>query len=362
MDKHTYCVIMAGGIGSRFWPKSRQSKPKQFLDILGTGKSFIRMTYERFEKLAPAENFLVVTNARYKELGPEQVLCEPVGRNTAPCICYAAYGLQKRDPGAKMIVTPADHLILNEEDFRAIIGECLDFIDDRAALMTVGIKPTRPETGYGYIQVSDDRTISKVKCFTEKPNLELAQTFLQCGEFLWNSGIFVWKVGDIIEAVRTYLPEHHALFSDIQPVLGTSEEAEAIARVFSECRSISIDYGVMEKANNVYVRGDLGLALPARPQGPLRQRQTREGMLYGRKYPQLHRLPPGRQSSRHQRPEGVHRGGYGGRAADLSAQRGTEHQEVHRRSEIQRRRQTYLRATTFPLRRGIPEPPGFPKR
>ena len=284
MDKHTYCVIMAGGIGSRFWPKSRQSKPKQFLDILGTGKSFIRMTYERFEKLAPAENFLVVTNARYKdlvleqipELGPEQVLCEPVGRNTAPCICYAAYGLQKRDPGAKMIVTPADHLILNEEDFRAIIGECLDFIDDRAALMTVGIKPTRPETGYGYIQVSDDRTISKVKCFTEKPNLELA--------------------------------------------------------------------------------------LPARPQGPLRQRQTREGMLYGRKYPQLHRLPPGRQSSRHQRPEGVHRGGYGGRAADLSAQRGTEHQEVHRRSEIQRRRQTYLRATTFPLRRGIPEPPGFPKR
>ena len=205
-------IIMAGGIGSRFWPKSRQSKPKQFLDILGTGKSFIRMTYERFEKLAPAENFLVVTNARYKdlvleqipELGPEQVLCEPVGRNTAPCICYAAYGLQKRDPGAKMIVTPADHLILNEEDFRAIIGECLDFIDDRAALMTVGIKPTRPETGYGYIQVSDDRTISKVKCFTEKPNLELAQTFLQCGEFLWNSGIFVWKVGDIIEAVRTY--------------------------------------------------------------------------------------------------------------------------------------------------------------
>ena len=238
MDKHTYCVIMAGGIGSRFWPKSRQSKPKQFLDILGTGKSFIRMTYERFEKLAPAENFLVVTNARYKdlvleqipELGPEQVLCEPVGRNTAPCICYAAYGLQKRDPGAKMIVTPADHLILNEEDFRAIIGECLDFIDDRAALMTVGIKPTRPETGYGYIQVSDDRTISKVKCFTEKPNLELAQTFLQC-----------------------------ALFSDIQPVLGTSEEAEAIARVFSECRSISIDYGVMEKANNVYVRrGEFG--------------------------------------------------------------------------------------------------------
>ena len=363
MDKHTYCVIMA----SRFGPKSRQSKPKQFLDILGTGKSFIRMTYERFEKLAPAENFLVVTNARYKdlvleqipELGPEQVLCEPVGRNTAPCICYAAYGLQKRDPGAKMIVTPADHLILNEEDFRAIIGECLDFIDDRAALMTVGIKPTRPETGYGYIQVSDDRTISKVKCFTEKPNLELAQTFLQCGEFLWNSGIFVWKVGDIIEAVRTYLPEHHALFSDIQPVLGTSEEAEAIARVFSECRSISIDYGVMEKANNVYVRrGEFGWS-DVGTWGSLYQHARKDR--YANAKPEkgcytdentrscIVSLPEGR----HQRPEGVHRGGYGGRAADLSAQRGTEHQEVHRRSEIQRRRQTYLRATTFPLRRGF---------
>ena len=267
MASNKYCVIMAGGIGSRFWPKSRQSKPKQFLDILGTGKSFIRHTYERFAKMVPAENFLVVTNDKYKslvlehipEIGEKQVLCEPVGRNTAPCVAYAAYTLLKRNPDAEMIVTPADHLILNEEDFRAIIGECLDFIDDRAALMTVGIKPTRPETGYGYIQVSDDRTISKVKCFTEKPNLELAQTFLQCGEFLWNSGIFVWKVGDIIEAVRTYLPEHHALFSDIQPVLGTSEEAEAIARVFSECRSISIDYGVMEKANNVYVRrGEFG--------------------------------------------------------------------------------------------------------
>ena len=180
-----------------------------------------------------------MTNARYKdlvleqipELGPEQVLCEPVGRNTAPCICYAAYGLQKRDPGAKMIVTPADHLILNEEDFRAIIGECLDFIDDRAALMTVGHQAHPSGNGLRLYPGIGRPDHQQGQVFHRKPNLELAQTFLQCGEFLWNSGIFVWKVGDIIEAVRTYLPEHHALFSDIQPVLGTSEEAEAIARV-----------------------------------------------------------------------------------------------------------------------------------
>ena len=267
MDKHTYCVIMAGGIGSRFWPKSRQSKPKQFLDILGTGKSFIRMTYERFEKLAPAENFLVVTNARYKdlvleqipELGPEQVLCEPVGRNTAPCICYAAYGLQKRDPGAKMIVTPADHLILNEDDFRAIIAECLDFASEHDALMTVGIKPTRPDTGYGYIQVSDSQPISKVKCFTEKPDIELARVFLQSGEFYWNSGIFVWKVRSIVEAFEKYLPEHHALFSGVMRAIGTDAERNVVEIAFSECRAISIDYGIMEKADNVYVRcGEFG--------------------------------------------------------------------------------------------------------
>ncbi len=267
MQNHTYCVIMAGGVGTRFWPLSRQSKPKQFLDMLDTGKSFIRHTYERFARLVPAENFLVVTNARYRdlvlehlpELQPEQVLCEPIGRNTAPCICYAAYTLQKRDPEARMIVTPADHMILEQEEFRRVIGNCLDFIDRNDALMTVGLHPTRPETGYGYIQVSDEQEISPVKCFTEKPNLELAQTFLQCGEFLWNSGIFLWKVRDIIAAIAEHLPEHDALFRSIQPALGTPEETEAVARVFSICRAISIDYGVMEKAENVYVhRGDFG--------------------------------------------------------------------------------------------------------
>ena len=263
----TYCVIMAGGIGTRFWPKSRKSKPKQFLDILQTGKSLIRSTYERFLPLVPSENFLVVTNSSYKslvlehipELREDQVLCEPIGRNTAPCIGYAAYYLLKKDPDAQMIVTPADHLILNEVAFHEIISECQEFAQSNDALLTVGIKPSRPETGYGYIQKSNSDVISRVKCFTEKPNLELAQAFFECGEFFWNAGIFIWKLKDIIEAFAKYLPEHHALFSAVADDLGTEREAEAIAQVFSECKSISIDYGVMEKAENVYVRcGDFG--------------------------------------------------------------------------------------------------------
>ena len=267
MSSNKYCVIMAGGIGTRFWPKSRQSMPKQFLDILGTGKSFIRHTYERFAKMVTAENFLVETNEKYKrlvlehipEIGEKQVLCEPVGRNTAPCVAYAAYTLLKRNPDAEMIVTPADHLILNEDDFRAIIAECLDFASEHDALMTVGIKPTRPDTGYGYIQVSDDKPISKVKCFTEKPDIELARVFLQSGEFYWNSGIFVWKVRSIVEAFEKYLPEHHALFSGVMRAIGTDAERNVVEIAFSECRAISIDYGIMEKADNVYVRcGEFG--------------------------------------------------------------------------------------------------------
>uniref|UniRef100_UPI0040571474 mannose-1-phosphate guanylyltransferase n=1 Tax=Alistipes sp. TaxID=1872444 RepID=UPI0040571474 len=267
MSNHTYCIIMAGGIGSRFWPMSRQSRPKQFLDILGTGKSFIRNTFERFSALIPAENFLVVTNARYRqmvldhlpELSQEQVLGEPIGRNTAPCIAYAAYTLLKRDPEARMVVTPSDHLILNEENFRSIIAECLAFTAEHQALMTVGIRPTRPETGYGYIQISDEKIISKVKSFTEKPNIELAQTFIRCGEFFWNSGIFIWKVRDIVEALERHQPEIAALFRSIMPQLGTADEEQAIERIYGECRPISIDYGVMEKTDNAYVRcGDFG--------------------------------------------------------------------------------------------------------
>ncbi len=267
MVKNTYCVIMAGGVGARFWPKSRKSMPKQFLDILGMGKSFIRSTFERFLPIVPAENFIVVTNRSYKdlvleqipELNENQVLCEPIGRNTAPCIAYAAYSLMKKDPEARMIVTPSDHLVLNELTFHAIINECLEFATVQGALMTVGIQPSRPETGYGYIQKSNSDTISRVKCFTEKPNRELAQTFVDCGEFFWNSGIFIWSVKAIVEAFEKYLPEHHLLFSSKLNDYGTERERESIEQVFSECKAISIDYGVMEKADNVYVRcGDFG--------------------------------------------------------------------------------------------------------
>ncbi|MFR9504029.1 MAG: mannose-1-phosphate guanylyltransferase [Rikenellaceae bacterium] len=267
MSTNKYCVIMAGGIGSRFWPLSRQSMPKQFLDILGTGKSFIRHTFERFLPLIPTSNFIVVTNTRYKELVLEhlpelresQVLCEPIGRNTAPCIAYATYSIASMDHTAQMIITPADHYITDEELFRETISECVDFTSNNDALMTVGIKPTRPETGYGYIQVSCEEPISKVKCFTEKPNLQLAETLLQCGEFVWNSGIFIWSAKSIIEAFRKYLPELHSNFSSISPTFRTDMEVAAVDRIFSECKSISIDYGIMEKADNVYVKiGNFG--------------------------------------------------------------------------------------------------------
>lgn len=267
MNNNRYCVIMAGGIGSRFWPMSRQSCPKQFLDILGTGRSFIRHTYERFAKIIPNENFIIVTNKRYKEqvlehipeLDESQILCEPIGRNTAPCIAYAAYALKQKNPNAEMIVSPADHLILNENEFISVVENSLDFIASHRVLMTIGIKPTRPETGYGYIQRTCNDSISAVKCFTEKPNREMAQAFLDCGEFLWNSGIFIWRLEDIIAAIEEHLPAHAELFSSIENDLGTEREEESIRRIFSECKPISIDYGVMERANNVYVHsGDFG--------------------------------------------------------------------------------------------------------
>lgn len=267
MAANRYCVIMAGGIGSRFWPMSRQGFPKQFLDIMGTGRSFIRHTYDRFTNIVPKENFIVVTNRRYEklvmehipELDAQQILCEPIGRNTAPCIAYAAYHLLRIDPEAEMIVTPSDHLILNEREFENIVNSSLDFLRDHNALMTIGINPTRPETGYGYIQRSDSNSISKVKCFTEKPNREIAEAFLESGEFLWNSGIFIWRVKDIVAAFEQYLPDHATLFSSIIDSLGTEHEDKAIERVFAECRPISIDFGIMERAENVYVHsGDFG--------------------------------------------------------------------------------------------------------
>jgi mannose-1-phosphate guanylyltransferase len=237
------------------------------LDILGTGKSFIRMTFERFNKTIPAENFLVVTNQHYKELvlqhipelTAEQILCEPVGRNTAPCICYAASYLRSKCANSLMVVTPSDHYVANEEVFTQTIENCIDFIDANDALMTIGINPTRPETGYGYIQMSNKELISPVKCFTEKPNLEVAQAFIRSGEFLWNSGIFIWKTESILSAIECHLPDMYTLFDSISEHYGKPTESQAIADVFAQCRAISIDYGVMEKADNVYVHsGDFG--------------------------------------------------------------------------------------------------------
>ena len=291
MNKNNYCVIMAGGVGSRFWPFSRNHKPKQFLDFFGTGRSLLQMTIDRFRPIVPIENILIVTNVLYRDqvleqipdLKAEQVLCEPARRNTAPCIAYAAARIQAmeamRQKGerrkARIVVAPSDHLILQEDTFRQTIQQGFDFIDKNDALLTLGMKPTRPETGYGYIQMGEDarkascslenareascsleakgKGICKVKAFTEKPNLELAKVFLESGDFLWNSGIFIWSLDSILNAFHAYLPEMANKFAEGENVMGTPEEDAFIQTMFPTCPNISIDYGVMEKAQNVYV-------------------------------------------------------------------------------------------------------------
>lgn len=266
-----YCVIMAGGIGSRFWPLSKNNMPKQFLDILGTGKSFIRATFERFLPLVPAENFVVVTNAAYKqlvlehlpELREDQVLCEPMRRNTAPCIAYATYHILSQCPEASIAVTPADHLVTNSTEFCRVIGQGLDFVEqNRQALMTIGIKPSRPETGYGYIEVSAGEqtgNIVPVQNFKEKPDLETAKRFLAAGNFFWNSGIFLWSSDAIINAFHLYLPDMAALFDNGKAMFGTPQEQVFINHQFEHCENISIDYGVMERSQSRYtVAADFG--------------------------------------------------------------------------------------------------------
>ena len=261
---------MAGGIGSRFWPLSKNNYPKQFLDILGTGKSFIRATYERFLPLVPSENFIVVTNAAYKdlvlqqlpEIKEENVLCEPMRRNTAPCIAYAVYHILSQCPEASIAVTPADHLVTNEVEFQRIIGRGLDFVEhNREALMTIGIKPSRPETGYGYIEVlsksGDD--IVPVASFKEKPDLDTAKQFLAAGNFFWNSGIFLWSTNAIMDAFRQYLPDLVRLFDEGKDKFGTPQEQAFINAQFEHCENISIDYGVMERSKSRYtVAADFG--------------------------------------------------------------------------------------------------------
>ncbi len=266
MNNNQFCVIMAGGVGSRFWPISRRQRPKQFLDVLGTGKTLLRATFERFAHIIPTENILVATNTAYRdmvlreipEIGAGQVLCEPVGKNTAPCIAYAAMHIRAICPEATMVVTPSDHLILNEHHFCEVIQQCLDFTDEKGeALLTIGLEPSRPETGYGYIQANKHITSGKfnmVKTFTEKPNKELAQVFVDSGEYFWNSGIFVWRVDTILEAFREHQSETYQILDSIREAYGTPGEQEAIDRVYPECGGISVDYGIMERSSNVWVR------------------------------------------------------------------------------------------------------------
>lgn len=261
--KDNYCVIMGGGIGSRFWPFSRESYPKQFLDFFGFNSSLLQKTFARFSKIIPVENIYIVTNEQYADLVKEQlpqlsdkqILLEPTRRNTAPCIAYAAYHIKASNPNANIVVAPSDHLILKEDVFLKDVEKALEFVKTNNALVTLGIKPTRPETGYGYIQSSDTMLgeFSKVKTFTEKPNLELAKIFQDSGEFFWNSGIFLWNVDSILSAFSQYLPDITTRFDLGKEVFNTPEERAFIQEHFPYCPSISIDYGIMEKADNVYM-------------------------------------------------------------------------------------------------------------
>lgn len=263
-DPHRYCVIMCGGIGSRFWPYSRTARPKQFIDFLGTGRSLLQMSYDRILPLVSPSHIIVVTNESYADLireqlpdlDPDNILFEPARRNTAPCVAWAAWHIAARDPQASMIVTPSDHLITREREFQDSVEQGFQFVETRDALLTMGITPTRPETGYGYIQIGENVTdkISKVKTFTEKPDLELAKVFLESGEFFWNSGIFLWRASTIQQAFRQLAPDIAAVFDrGVSQMANPADERQFIAHEFPGCVSISVDFAIMEKAPNVYV-------------------------------------------------------------------------------------------------------------
>jgi len=262
-NSNDYCVIMSGGVGSRFWPFSKEDKPKQFLDFFGTGRSLLQSTFDRFKKIVPVENIYIVTNDAYAEMTKEQLpelqdhqlLLEPMRRNTAPAIAYASFRIRAVNPEANIIVAPSDHLIVREEQFTEDMRNGLAFVANNPVLLTLGIKPGRPETGYGYIQVEEKNIdgIHKVKAFTEKPNLELARKFVESGEFMWNSGIFLWNVESIIEAFRKYLPDIIQKFNEGKDLFNTPAEKQFIDISFPFCPNISIDYGILEKADNVYV-------------------------------------------------------------------------------------------------------------
>lgn len=266
-QQNNHLVIMAGGIGSRFWPMSTEERPKQFIDVLGVGRTLIQMTLDRFHGVCPIENVWIVTNERYADLVHEQlpdvpvdhILQEPCRRNTAPCIAYVSWRIKMTDPKANVVVSPSDHIVTNIDEFRRVITSCLKFAGETDAVVTLGMKPTRPETGYGYIQADltsnspRNREIYRVDQFKEKPDLETAKHYISEHNFFWNAGIFVWSVETIVNALRVYAPRINNIFERIQNVMGTPQEQETINKVYPDCDNISIDYAVMENAEEIFV-------------------------------------------------------------------------------------------------------------
>lgn len=265
MKDNRFCVIMCGGVGSRFWPYSRKAMPKQFIDFLGTGRSLLQLTVDRLEGIVPTQNIIILTNEQYSSIvqeqlpliKPEQILLEPTMRNTAPCNAWAAWHIKALNPNAKIMVAPSDHFIIKLNDFKDSIVKAFEFLEKNDdAILTLGVKPNRPETGYGYIQEGTivDGDIATVKTFTEKPDKEVANLFLESGEFFWNSGMFFWGVDTIINAMREHAPEIADIFDHANLFYGTPQEQEFINEQYAACPNISIDYAVMEKSKNVYVQ------------------------------------------------------------------------------------------------------------
>lgn len=263
---HSHLVIMAGGIGSRFWPMSTPERPKQFVDVLGTGRTFIQMTVDRFKGILPPENVWVVTSQAYKDIVAEQlpevpqgnILLEPCRRNTAPCIAYAAWRIKSIDPKATIVVSPSDHLVLDTPEFQRVVKSAMDFASTSDAIVTLGMKPTRPETGYGYIQTdmscpsARNKEIYRVDAFREKPDLATAEKYIRKPNMLWNAGIFIWNVSTIVNALRVYAPEINEVFENLLPIYGTDKEQDAINENFPKCESISVDYAILEKSEEIY--------------------------------------------------------------------------------------------------------------
>ena len=260
----THVVIMAGGIGSRFWPMSTPEYPKQFIDVMGVGKSLIQLTVDRFKDICPKENFWVVTSEKYVDIVKEQlpqipaqhILAEPEARNTAPCIAYACWKIRKEFPQANIVVTPSDALVIDTKEFARCIRLALEKTADSHAIVTLGMKPARPETGYGYIAAqgeADGKGICKVEAFKEKPDVETAKRYLAAGNYFWNAGIFVWNADTITNAIRKYAPQIAEVMDELEPALFTDKEAEELKRLFPTCEKISIDYAVMEKAEDIFV-------------------------------------------------------------------------------------------------------------